>query len=78
MTLCPAKTQISPRNPHEETLGPQFPNERTAKSLIRLGLWCTGHFVGFVMLRLKCDRSYSKESNISQIEVKAQKRQLKK
>ena len=42
----PAKTQISLgipqadhslRCPHEQTLGPQLPTERTAKTLIRLG-----------------------------------------
>ena len=37
MAMRPAKTQISLGCPHEETLGPQLPIERTAKSLIRLG-----------------------------------------
>ena len=73
--LCPAKTQnrlggdqpghppslISLRYPHEESLGPKLPSERTANTLIRLG-GCPGwtesllgasHFVGFVMRWLK-------------------------
>ena len=45
------------RCPHEETLSPKLPTERTAKTLISLGAcpgwWVfpgrTGHFVGFVM-----------------------------
>ena len=44
--VCPAKTQIawasthsdqSLRCPHEESLGPRLPIERTVKTLIRLG-----------------------------------------
>ena len=54
----PAKTDPSFRCPHEDTLGPYLPNERTAKTLIRLGgsdlslRWAHSHFVGFVMRRL--------------------------
>ena len=47
--------------PHEETLGPQLPIERTVKTdrtgqmrmLIRVFAWHTKHIVGFVVLRLK-------------------------
>ena len=31
------KVTLRPAKPHEETLGPQLPIERTAKTLIRLG-----------------------------------------
>ena len=45
MTVRPAKTQISLgiqndqglRCPHEESLGPELPTERTAKTMMRLG-----------------------------------------
>ena len=63
----PAKTQIrlgfqsdqSLRCPHEETLGPQLPTERTANTeqtgrvprLIWVFAWHTGYFVGFVIGR---------------------------
>ena len=50
MTVRQAKTDqpghlpslISPRFPHEESLGPELPTERTAKTLIRPG-GCAGH-----------------------------------
>ena len=65
--VCPVKTDqpehlpslISLRCPHEETLGPDLPIERTAKTLIRLAQsdlslrWAHSHFVGFVMKRLR-------------------------
>ena len=35
--LSSAQSDQSPRCPHEETLGPQLPIERTSKTLIRLG-----------------------------------------
>ena len=50
------------RCPHEETLAPKLPIERTAKTLIRLGGCAQAdlslrrahtHFVGFVMSQLK-------------------------
>ena len=34
-----AQSDQSLRCPHEESLGPQLPTERTAKTLIRLGSW---------------------------------------
>ena len=66
----PLKTQISLgirpvdqslRSPHEVSLGPKLPIERTAKILVKLGgcpglsefAGCTCHFVGFVMRWLK-------------------------
>ena len=60
-----AQSDQSLRCPHEETLIPKLPNERTAKTLIRLG-GCPGwsesslghsHTVGFVTRRLLCDSS---------------------
>ena len=47
---------------NEESLGPELPIERTAKTLIRLGgwssfCWALKHFVGFVMRRLIWDVS---------------------
>ena len=69
--VWPAKTQISLgaqsdqslRYPHKETLGPQIPIERKAKTdqtgWMPRWIWIfagrTGHFVGFVMLRLICE-----------------------
>ena len=49
-----AHSDQSLRCPHEQTLGPQLPIERTTKTLIRLGGWSesarhNGHSVGFVM-----------------------------
>ena len=39
--------------PHEDSLGPYVPIQRTVKTLIRLGgCWVHSHFVGFVMRRL--------------------------
>ena len=48
--------------PHEESLGPQLPIERTVKTLIRLGgaqadlslRWAHTYFVGSVMSWLRC------------------------
>ena len=56
----PTKSDQSLRCPHEESLGPKLPTERTAKTLIRLDR-CPGlseSSLGaqphFVMLWLKC------------------------
>ena len=37
MAVRPAKSDQSLRCPHEETMDPQLPIERNAKTLIRLG-----------------------------------------
>ena len=57
--------------PHEETLGSELPTELTLKTLIRLGvcpncqIWVfsggTGHFVSFVMHKLKWYTFISKQ-----------------
>ena len=44
--------------PHEESLGPKLPIERTAKTDAQPDLslgWVHSQIVGFVMLRLICD-----------------------
>ena len=50
-----AQSDQSLRCPHEESLNPYLPTERTAKTLIRLGgclHWAHSHIVGFVTRRL--------------------------
>ena len=65
MTCAPCEDSsvqsiISLRCPHEETLGPCLPNERTAKT-DQNNIGCTGHFVGFchaaaqMRIFLQCD-----------------------
>ena len=46
------------RCPHEGTLGPQPPNERTAKTLIRLGWSESSLGAQFILLVLSCCGSY--------------------
>ena len=51
--LRSAQSDQSLRCPHEESLGPQLPIERTVKTQADLSLrWAHSHFVGFVMSRL--------------------------
>ena len=67
MTFAPSEDSDQPGHlprlislccPHEETLGPQLPNEHTQTGqmprLIRVFSGRTDHFVGFVMRLLKC------------------------
>ena len=52
-----AQSDQSLRYPHEETLGPYLPTERTAKTHDQTDLslrWAHSHFVGFVIRRLIC------------------------
>ena len=59
--------------PHEESLGPQLPIKRTAKTdqtgrmprLIRVFAWRTCHFVGFVMRRLTYFQSYQDDGRVN-------------
>ena len=49
-----AQADLSLRCPHEETLGPVLPNERTTDAQADLSLrWAHSHFVGFVTKRIK-------------------------
>ena len=48
---------ISIRCPHKETLFPKLSIEGTARRLSKVFVERTSHFVDFVVLRLKCDRT---------------------
>ena len=61
LSFASAHSDQSLRCPHEETLGPQLPIERTAKTLIKLAdtqadlslRWAHRSFCWFVMRRLR-------------------------
>ena len=65
-----AQSDQSLRCLHKESLGPWLPNERKAKTLIRLGgcpdrslRWAHTHFVGFVMSWLMCTSTCSHDDS---------------
>ena len=72
-----AQSDQSLRCPLEESLGPELPIKRTAKTLIRLG-GCPGwsvftgrtcHFVGFVTMRLKYPCKFNSQLTVDQTPV---------